>query len=28
VADDRGYYAIDRRLRLRRHTPAARLKTW
>ncbi len=28
VVDDRGYYAIDRRVRLRRHTPATRIKTW
>jgi acetate---CoA ligase (ADP-forming) len=28
VVDDRGYYAIDRRVRLRRHTPTPRLKTW
>ena len=28
VVDDRGYYAIDRRVRLRRHTPRAQLKTW
>jgi acetate---CoA ligase (ADP-forming) len=28
VADDRGYYAIDRRIRVRRHTPVAHVKTW
>jgi hypothetical protein len=28
VVDDRGYYAIDRRVRLRRHTAATRIKTW
>jgi acetate---CoA ligase (ADP-forming) len=28
MVDDRGYYAIDRRVRLRRHTPTPRLKTW
>jgi acetate---CoA ligase (ADP-forming) len=28
MCDDRGYYAIDRRLRLRRHAPSLRVKTW
>jgi acetate---CoA ligase (ADP-forming) len=28
LADDRGYYAIDRRVRLRRHAAEIRLKTW
>jgi succinyl-CoA synthetase beta subunit len=28
LADDRGYHAIDRRVRLRRHRPALRVKTW
>lgn len=28
LADDRGYYAIDRRVRLTRHVPAVRVKTW
>jgi acyl-CoA synthetase (NDP forming)/RimJ/RimL family protein N-acetyltransferase len=28
VVDDRGYCAIDRRVRVRRHTPVPRLKTW
>jgi acyl-CoA synthetase (NDP forming)/RimJ/RimL family protein N-acetyltransferase len=28
LADDRGYYAIDRRVRLRRHTPPVRVKSW
>jgi acetate---CoA ligase (ADP-forming) len=28
LVDDRGYRAIDRRVRLRRHAPATRLKTW
>ncbi|MDX6569700.1 MAG: hypothetical protein QOH15_2278 [Gaiellales bacterium] len=28
VVDDRGYYAIDRRARLQRRVPSARVKTW
>ena len=28
VVDDRGYYAIDRRVRLRRHAPIPRIKSW
>jgi succinyl-CoA synthetase beta subunit len=28
MCDDRGYYAIDRRIRVRRHTPVAHVKTW
>jgi acyl-CoA synthetase (NDP forming)/RimJ/RimL family protein N-acetyltransferase len=28
VVDDRGYYAIDRRVRLQRCVPSARVKTW
>jgi acyl-CoA synthetase (NDP forming) len=28
VVDDRGYYAVDRRVRLHRRVPSARIKTW
>lgn len=28
VVDEKGYYAIDRRVRLRRSTPSTRVKTW
>jgi hypothetical protein len=28
LVDENGYYAIDRRVRLERHAPSTRVKTW